>query len=90
MEEIVRIIFSPKVLVILMVFSIPLAAIVGSFYLKAQKLKLQAGGIKQEDVLLLKKTISENQDLKKRVENLEAIVTAIDKDVIDFKMLEKK
>ena len=82
MLEVIRHIFQPDVILPLAIFSIPLAAIIGNYYLKVQKLKL-GGNLSREDVLLLKKTIEENQDLRKRVENLEDIITSLDTNLLD-------
>ncbi len=72
-----------------MVFAIPLTAIIGSFYLKLQKLKLEKGGMTSEEKQLLYKTYQENQELKKRVSDLESIVTSLDNQ-LEFKNFENK
>lgn len=62
------------VIAIIMVFSIPLAAILTSFYYKLQKLKLE-NGKEDSNIEELKKQIgylmAENEDLKERVSALE-------------------
>lgn len=66
---------------IIMTFSIPLAAILGSYYVKIQKMKLESeGGGKNRDALRDLRTevgqlMSENEELKDRVKNLETIMT---------------
>jgi len=66
------------IIAILAVFSIPLAAIIGSFYLKAQKLKL---GKKEgnETVADLRQQVghlmAENDEVKERLKNLEYILS---------------
>jgi|GEM_PF-1801476 len=66
---------------IIMAFSIPLAAILGSYYVKIQKMKLEnEGGGQSRDALRDLRTevgqlMSENEELKDRVKNLEAIMS---------------
>jgi len=60
-----------------MVFGIPMSAIIGSFYIKAQKLKLQGGGggLTNMDRKKIQTLLAENESLRKRVENLEEIAS---------------
>jgi hypothetical protein len=89
MGELLRHIFSPDVIVPMMVFSIPLAAVIGSFYLKIQKLKLEKGGqMGEREMRFLQQTYLENQEMKQRIANLEEIVTSIDREALEFKNLE--
>jgi hypothetical protein len=70
----------------LIVFSIPLSAIIGSFYLKSQKLKLQnKSGLANEDLLLLKRSLESNQNVQERLQNLETIITSLDKEILALK-----
>ena len=63
-------------LAITMVFGIPISAILSNAYLKSKKLDLEkGGGLKKEDMLLLQKALKENEELRRRIENLEEIVT---------------
>ena len=66
------------IIAIIMVFSIPLSAIIGSFYLKIQKLKISQGGdgktvkdLRQQVGHLM----SENDEVKERLKNLEYILS---------------
>lgn len=80
----------PEVIAPIMIFSIPLAAVIGSFYYKIQKLKLEKGGgasMTDEERLLVKRLINDNVEMRDRVENLEAIITSLDKELLQFKAL---
>lgn len=63
---------------IIAVFSIPLAAIIGSYYLKIEKLKLDKGD-NSETVSDLQKEVgnlmAENDEIKERLKNLEYILS---------------
>ena len=66
------------IIAILAVFSIPLAAIIGSFYLKAQKMKASQNGddgavkdLRQQVGNLM----AENDEIKDRLKNLEYIMS---------------
>ncbi|MGF1534514.1 MAG: hypothetical protein ACFCUI_12485 [Bernardetiaceae bacterium] len=63
---------------IVMTFSIPLSAIVGSYYLKIKKLNTQAD---PKSLKRLEVALAENEELRQRVENLETIVTELDSQV---------
>ena len=62
---------------VIMVFSIPLAAILGGYYVKLQKMKLENGD--NSEVGELKKQLgyllAENEEIKERIKNLEYIAT---------------
>ena len=60
------------IVAITMTLSIPLAAIIGSFYLKAKKLSI-GQGLSDKDKMLFNKLLAENSELKKRVETLELL-----------------
>lgn len=77
----------PKILAILMVFSIPLSAIWGIYRYKMQQLKLKSNTsptptLDSTDLRLLKETLAQNKQLEERVKNLETIVTSLDKDLL--------
>jgi len=74
MEEIVALVG------VIMGFSVPLSIIGGVIYLRAQKLKLKQFTSDERNVLLELK--SENAELKKRLENLETIVSSNDDDAL--------
>ena len=63
-----------EVFVILAVFSVPLAAILSSSWVKVQKLKLESGG-GPETATRLQRLEAENAELRQRVETLETIAT---------------
>lgn len=69
------------VFIMMIIFSVPILGILSNTYLKAQKLKLQ-GGFNQDDLNKLKALAQENNDLKRRIENLEGIVTSMDKEIL--------
>lgn len=71
MEELVGLV------AIVMTMSIPLSAIIGSYYIKIKKLKAQ-GGLSEDDMQRIQGVLRENKDLKERVNNLETIVTEMD------------
>jgi hypothetical protein len=62
---------------VIMIFGIPISGILTNAYLKAKRMELERGGgaLKKDDLLLLQKALKENEELKKRIENLEEIVT---------------
>lgn len=69
----------------IMIFSIPLAAVICSYAIKYKKLLLDQGGLTNEDKLKIDKIVNENQQLRGRVENLESIVTTFDKELLMLK-----
>ncbi len=80
-------IFRPEVLV----FLIPLSAIIGGFYLTSLKIKAkQNPGLSSEDKKMLAGMIRDNADMKDRLENLEAIITSIDQDLLTLKASENE
>jgi uncharacterized protein YlxW (UPF0749 family) len=85
MEKFLELLLHPGVIIPMMIFAIPLSAIIGTFYLKAQKLKLERGGVSSEEAQLIKRALVENQDLKQRVGNLESIITSMDKEILALK-----
>lgn len=61
----------PEIIAMLSIMSIPLTALIGHFYLKAQKLKLQAGSqIQDKDIRFIKAKLQENEELKEEVKEL--------------------
>ena len=61
------------IFIILAVFSVPLAAIASSTYLKARRIDSSGGSQLTADVKLL---LAQNEELQKRVEVLEEIATS--------------
>jgi hypothetical protein len=88
MLEIIRAIFRPEIIAPIMVFAIPLSAIIGSFYVKIQKMRLEQAKLNDEDTRLIKRALIENQELKERVGNLETIITGLDKEILALKALD--
>lgn len=86
--EIFHLIFRPEV----MVFMIPISAIVGGFYLSSLKIKakIAANDLNKEERKLLNQVSQENQELKQRLANLEDIITSMDHEAIDFDKSTKK
>ncbi len=65
------------IVALVMIFGIPLSAIIGSYVLKMKKLEIEAGGGANADVARrLAQLETENRDLRTRVETLETIVTS--------------
>ncbi len=64
------------VLIIAIVFSVPLAAIVGSFWVRVKRMEFEAGGRDQEP--RMRALEAENRELRQRIETLETIVTVDD------------
>lgn len=68
------------ILAIIMIFGIPIVAIVGGIWLKGKK--LSQNQLTGEDKQLLTKIVQENEELKRRMENMEMIVSEVDTDLI--------
>jgi len=80
------------VLIMLIIMSVPLSAIIGSYYHKIEKLKIDRGqgSMPSEERQLLKQVLAQNLELKGRVQNLETIVTDLDRSIDDQKALSNK
>lgn len=63
-------------------FSIPIIAIVGYYYTRIKEMELNKRGISEKDLEILRKISEENEQLRQRVENLEQIITSLDKDLL--------
>jgi len=72
--------FRPEV----MVFLVPITGIAGFVYLRAQKLKASQS-LTGEEREMLSHALHENENLKQRVENLESIITGLDKELLQIK-----
>lgn len=73
------------------IMSVPLSAIIGSYYYKIEKLRVQNGQtVPTEERQLLKQLLAQNLELKERVQNLETIVTELDRAIDDQKMISGK
>lgn len=62
------------VLILAIVMSVPLAAIVGSFWVRVKRMEFEAGGRDLDP--RLRALEAENRELRQRVEVLETIVTS--------------
>ena len=64
------------ILAIVMIFSIPLVAILSDHFLKMKKLKVHGGDtLSVKDKKKIQQLLNENADLRHRVENLETIIS---------------
>ncbi len=82
-----------EVFIIMTIMSVPLSAIIGNYYYKTKKLELQNGGgtgVPSEERQLLKQLLAQNLELKERVQNLEIIVTELDRAIDEQKLLAGK
>lgn len=64
------------VLIVAIVFSVPLAAIVGAYWVRVKRMELESGAPARETEARLRAMESENRELRARVEVLETIVTS--------------
>jgi hypothetical protein len=86
MIEIIKHILHPEVIIPIMIFLIPISAILGRFYYKVQKLKMgHKAGLSAKDLALLHNTLEQNKNLNERVKNLETIITSLDKEILALK-----
>jgi hypothetical protein len=76
------------IIAIIMVFSIPLSAIIGGYYLQLKKISAKQGGLTSQEKKMVERILLENEELRKRVENLEMIVT--DPDLLKLHGVEKR
>jgi len=86
--DFLSLIFRPEV----MVFMIPISGIVGGVYLSSLKIKAKmlSGNLSNEEKQILIQVSNENKELKKRLANLEDIVTSLDQESLDFNRNLKK
>ena len=66
------------IIAIMMVFGIPLSAIIGSYYVKLRRMDLEAGGGGAAVARRVAQLEADNRDLRARIETLETIVTSDD------------
>ena len=65
---------------ILMVFGIPMSAVIGHYVIKYKKLSM--GEMTSEDKKMLAQALHENKELRNRLQNMETIVGEIDTDLL--------
>jgi phage shock protein B len=68
------------IIIPILIFSIPLVAILSGTYLKAKKLK--GSTLTDEERQQIREVLAENKKLQSRVENLETIVAEVDLDLL--------
>ncbi|WP_299461112.1 hypothetical protein [uncultured Microscilla sp.] len=81
--DLISAIFRPEV----MVFLVPITAIAGHYFYRAQKLKV-GNQLSGEERKMLSHVMNENENLTNRVENLESIITGLDKELLQIKVSE--
>ncbi|MFN3315180.1 MAG: hypothetical protein ACK40K_00040 [Raineya sp.] len=67
---------------LILALSIPIVALVGYYYTRIKELEYNKKAISEKDWEILKKISEENEQLRQRVENLEQIITSLDKDLL--------
>lgn len=67
---------------VILALSIPIVAIVGYYYTRIKEIEFNKKGLSEKDLEILRKTSEENEQLRQRVENLEQIITSLDKDLL--------
>lgn len=83
MLEIIQAIFRPEVLGPM----IPIIGIGGGLYYSysIRKLKIKSQSLDSEDIKMLHHVLQESQEVNNRLENLEAIITSLDKELLSLK-----
>ena len=66
------------IVALVMIFGIPLSAIIGSYYVKLKRMDLEAGGGGGDVSRRIAQLEAVNRDLQTRIETLETIVTSDD------------
>lgn len=67
---------------------IPISAIVGGYWVKIKKMELEKNSLSPETTQKLQKVLEQNEQLRQRVENLEAIITSLDKELLALRPLD--
>ncbi len=62
--------------------TVPLVAIIGYYYTRIKEIEFNKKGFSEKDLEILRKVTEENKELRQRVENLEQIITSLDKDLL--------
>jgi len=71
----------------IMIFMIPIIAILSGTYIKNQELKLknlEQSPVDKETILQLKQAVEDNEALQERVKNLEYIITSMDESILQL------
>ncbi|GAB4124774.1 MAG: hypothetical protein OHK0045_02450 [Raineya sp.] len=71
--------------VTIVALSIPIVSIVGYYYTRLKELEQNKTKISEKDIEMLQKIKMENEQLRQRVENLEQIITSLDKDLLTLR-----
>ena len=66
------------IIALTLIFGIPLSAILGNVWLRAKRMDLEAGGSTSGSARRIAQLEAQNEDLQRRVEVLETIVTSGD------------
>jgi phage shock protein B len=65
------------------IFIIPIVAIIGAYIVKIIKIRSESNqGLSSEDKKRLDMLVAQNADMQERVENLETIITSLDKELL--------
>ncbi len=67
---------------------IPISAIVGGYWVKIKKMELEKNSLSPETTQKLQRVLEQNEQLRQRVENLEAIITSLDKELLALRPLD--
>jgi hypothetical protein len=73
------------IVALVMVFGVPISAILSNAYIKAKKLDLEKASMNTVDTQKIEAVLSENQQLRARIENLESILSEVDVDTLKLK-----
>lgn len=75
------------IIIPMMIFMIPIIAILSGAYIKKQELqlkKMEQSPIDKETMLQLKQAVKDNEALQERVKNLEYIITSMDESILQL------
>lgn len=69
---------------------IPLSAVGGGFYLASLRIKAKMHkGLDEKEKQAISMMMKENSEIKQRVENLESIITSMDKEILALKEVDE-
>jgi uncharacterized protein YlxW (UPF0749 family) len=75
-------------LIPILALMIPISAIVGGYWVKIKKMELEKNSLSPETTQKLQRVLEQNEQLRQRVENLEAIITSLDKELLALRPLD--